>query len=480
MDTHHDEPIVVMADEVAEAEGVAEDMLTLEPLSPVHNRDDGRAPAPVPGLYDEPRRDLLRRDGRGCGRAGCRCGRGRGNGRGGGRGRGGVRGFRGNNGFDELTAEGRAAEMSMIDFVYHDPGLEERKRVRLEERERVTQLRKKCATEAAALARHEAWKQRLEPIPNFGSLEPEPISLSPVEREWTEVPVRLHVNLPFHWQKNNYMDNLCPVDGLKKSKFGNKLKNLEHLHRKFISGEWASKPGVTYTHDSSGCIPTKEEIIALSIRGLVLKGKIVFEGGGVVESDKGNDIENLWKDFLTGRGWGGGIPALVQTGRLFKKLTEHNNFHLQMCRRTERLTAPERMRVDEPGVFDQVKTMVGMDFHPPAGEYEQIPDNSTWESFGARNVVMCDNPDCCRMSHFAMKIVGEVELQLRANGHEQRPNIPINGVYARIGPLDFCRGSYEAMTNFLLDRLMYRKKDEINGNFDICYQCLHKKAHPVE
>ena len=61
MDTHHDEPIVVMADEVAE--GVAEDMLTLEPLSPVHNRDDGRAPAPVPGLYDDPRRDLLRRDG---------------------------------------------------------------------------------------------------------------------------------------------------------------------------------------------------------------------------------------------------------------------------------------------------------------------------------------------------------------------------------------------------------------------------------
>ena len=58
MTTHHDEPIVVLAEEV----------LTLEPLSPVHNRDDGRAPAPVPGLYDEPRRDLLRHDGRGRGR----------------------------------------------------------------------------------------------------------------------------------------------------------------------------------------------------------------------------------------------------------------------------------------------------------------------------------------------------------------------------------------------------------------------------
>ena len=122
----------------------------------------------------------------------------------------------------------------MIDFVYHDPRLEERKRVRLEERERVIQLRKKCATEAAALARHEAWKQRLEPIPNFGSLEPEPISLSPVEREWTEVQVRLHVELPFHWQKNDFMDNLCPRDGLTKSRFGNKLKNLEHLQEKFI------------------------------------------------------------------------------------------------------------------------------------------------------------------------------------------------------------------------------------------------------
>ena len=93
---------------------------------------------------------------------------------------------------------------------------------------------------------------------------------------------------------------------------------------------------------------------------------------------------------------------------------------------------------------------------------------------------MCDNPDCCRMSSFTNMICHAVETQLQANGHEQRPNLPINGVYSQIGPLQFCRGSYEAMTNFLLDRLMYRKNDEINGNFDICYQCLHKKAHPVE
>ena len=368
----------------------------------------------------------------------------------------------------------------MIDFMYRDPGLEERKMRLMQERNRVIQLRKKCATEAAALARHEAWKQRLEPIPNFGSIEPEPLSLSPVERERTEVPVRYTEELPFHWLKNDFMEYLCPVDGLKKSKFGNKLKNLEYLHRKFISGEWACEPGVTYTHDSSGCIPTKEEIIALSIRGLDLKGKIVFEGGGVVESDKGNEIEKLWTDFLTAGVSLRGSSALIQTGRLFKKQKEHIDFHLQMCRRTERLTAPERMRVDEPGVFDQVKNMIGMDFHPPAGEYEQISDNSRWESFGVRNVIMCDNPDCCRMSHFTMNIVGEVELQLRANGHEHRPNIPINAIYARIGPLDICRGSYEAMTDFMLDRLMYRKKDEINGNFDICYQCLHKKAHPVD
>jgi len=361
----------------------------------------------------------------------------------------------------------------MINFAYRDLGLEERRRV--------IQLRKKCATEAAALARHEAWKRRLEPIPNFGSLEPEPISLSPVEREWTEVPVRVTMELPFHWQKNDFMDNLCPVDGLKKSKFGNKMKNLEHLHKKFISGEWASKSGVTYTRDSSGCIPTKEEMASLSIRGLDLKGKIVFENGGVSQSDKDNEIEKLWTDFLTAGVSLRGSSVLIQTGRLFKKQKEHIDFHLQMCRRLRSgRPAPRRMRVDEPGIFDQVKTMVGMDFHPPAGEYEQIPVNSSWESFGVRNVVMCDNPDCCRMSHFTMKIVGEVELQLRANGHEHRPDIPINAVYARIGPLDFCRGSYESMTNFLLDRLMYRKKDEINGNFDICYQCLHKKAHPVD
>ena len=473
MDTHHEEPIVVMADEVAE--GVAENMLTLEPLSPVHNRDDGRAPTPVPGLYDEPRRDLMRHDGRG---------RGRGGGRGRGRGRRPIP-----TGITRSRASGRAGAVR-----WRDERAGEDFNLKIEQ-----QLRgRQCATEAAAAARtaaavaeHEAWKQRLEPIPNFGSLEPEPISLSPVEREWTEVQVRLHVDLPFQLQKNDFMDNLCPVDGLKKSKFGNKLKNLEYLHRKFISGEWASKPGVTYTHDSSGCIPTKEEIIALTIRGLNLKGKIVFEGGGVVESDKGNDIEKLWKDFLTGGTSLSGIPTLVQTEALLKKMAEHNDFHLQMCRIAadhrpghyrKSLTEeyPAKMRVDEPGIFDRVKTMVGMDFHPPAGEYEQIPENSTWESFGSRNVVMCDNPDCCRMSHFALKIAEEVELQLRANGHKHRPDIPINALYARIGPVDFPRGSYEALATLLLHRLMYRRKDEINGNFDICYQCLHKKAHPVD
>ena len=478
MTTHHDEPIVVMAEEV----------LTLEALSPVHNRDDGRPQRDGPGRY-EPRRDLLRHDGRGRGRGG---GRGRGNGRGGGRGRGGVRGFRGNNGFDELTAEGRAAEMSMIDFMYRDPGLEERKMRLMQERNRVIQLRKKCATEAAALARHEAWKQRLEPIPNFGSIEPEPLSLSPVERERTEVPVRYTEELPFHWLKNDFMEYLCPVDGLTKSRFGNRMKNLEYLQEKFNSGEWASKHGVTYTHDSSGCIPTREELTSLSIRGLDLKGTIVFENGGVIQTDRSNEIEKLWKDYqgmLVTDAWG--IPALVQTEALLKKLKEHNEFHMQMCRiatahrpghyrksLTEKY--PSKMRVDEMGIFDRVKTMVGMDFHPPAGEYEQMPENSSWLSYGVRDVVMCDNPECCRMSHFASKIVGEVEVQLRANGHKHRPDIPINAVYARIGPNDFCRGSYEAMTNLLLDRLMYRRKDEINGNFDICYQCLHKKAHPVE
>ena len=436
MSTHNDEQIVVIAEEV----------LTLEPLSPVHNRDDGRAPAPVPGLYDEPRRDLLRRDGRGCGRAGCRCGRGRGRGRGGGRGGG-------------RAAARREAELAGMS--YDDLGLEERMEM---------QKRRISAFAAAKKAR----ERRMEPI-----------SLSPVEREPTEVYVRLTVDLPFQWVKPEFENHICPVThGLKESFHRNKLKNLGNLHEKFISGEWASKSGVIYTHEDAGCIPTKEEMASLTLQGLELKGKIVYEDGVIMDIDKSNEINKVWMAFLmAGRNDLAdlqNISALRQSRSLFNKQKEHIDFHLEMCRRTERLTAPERMRVDEPGIFDQVKTMVGMDFHPPAGEYEQIPKNSSWTSFGTRNVVMCDNPECCRMSSFTNMICHAVETQLQANGHEQRPNLPINGVYSQIGPLQFCRGSYEAMTNFLLDRLMYRKKDEINGNFDICYQCLHKKAHPVE
>ncbi len=473
MATHQEEPIVVMAEEVPTT-------LTLEPLSPVHNRDDGLAPAPVPGLYDEPRRDLLRHDGRGRGSSG-RGSSGRGSS---GRGRGGGR-----------AAARRAAELAdeawkkRLEAIPNSDSLEPEpiSLSPVEREQRQIQVRRKCATEAAAWARHEAWKQRLEPIPNFGSLEPEPISLSPVEREPTKVPVRLTVELPFHWQKNDFGNHFCPVThDLKKSIHGNKLKNLEHLHEKFISGEWASKAGVTYTHDVSGCIPTCEEMMSLFARGLDLKGKIVYENGGVVDEDKSNEIEKLWARFVSPcisdlSSDLKQVPVLVQTGRLFKKQKEHIDFHNAMCRRhAGRLGAPERMRVDGPGIFGQMKTMVGMDFHPPAGEYEQIPDNAQWTSYGVRKVVMCDVPDCCRMSHFTVKIVGGVELQLRANGHEHRPDIPINGIYARLGPLDIPRGSYEAMTDFLLDRLMYRRKDEINGNFDICYQCLHKKAYPIE
>ena len=84
------------------------------------------------------------------------------------------------------------------------------------------------------------------------------------------------------------------------------------------------------------------------------------------------------------------------------------------------------------------------------------------------------------MSMFTHRICNAVEMQLNVNGHDQRPNLPINAVYGQIGGLQFCRGSYEVMTDFLHDRLMYRKKDEINGDFDICYHCLHKKAHPVD
>ena len=452
MSTHNDEQIVVMAEEV----------LTLEPLSPVRNRDDGRAPAPVPGLYDEPRRDILRRDGRGCGRAGCRCGRGRG--RGGGRGGG-------------RAAARREAEM--VGMSYDDLGLEERMEMQkrlsyddlgLEERMEM-QKRRICAFAAAKKAR----ERRMEPI-----------SLSPVEREPTEVSVRLTVDLPFQWVKKDFKKHLCPITlGLKESIHRNKLKNLEHLHEKFISGEWASKSGVTYTHEDAGCIPTKEEMCSLTLRGLELKGKIVYENGALMDTDKSNEIEKVWSGFVNA-GLNDlatdlkNIPALLQARSLFKKQKEHIDFYLEMCRRTERLVAPERMRVDEPGIFDQVKTMVGMDFHPPAGEYEQIPKNSSWTSFGIKNVVMCDNPDCCRMSMFTHRICNAVEMQLNVNGHDQRPNLPINAVYGQIGGLQFCRGSYEVMTDFLHDRLMYRKKDEINGDFDICYHCLHKKAHPVD
>jgi hypothetical protein len=296
----------------------------------------------------------------------------------------------------------------------------------------------------------------------------------------------------------------------------NKLKNLEHLHEKFISGEWASKSGVTYTHEDAGCIPTKEEMASLTLRGLELKGKIVYENGSFIDTDKSNGIEKVWSEFLNA-GLNDlatdlkNIPTLLQTRSLFNKQKEHIDFHLEMWRKDEwrgrnaalrrrqmglsveeSWTAgqagylwgpeeyPEKMRVEEPGIFDQVKTMVGMDFHPPAGEYKKIPKNSSWTSFGIKNVVMCDNPDCCRMSMFTHRICHAVEMQLNVNGHDQRPNLPINAVYGQIGPLQFCRGSYESMTNFLNDRLMYRKKDEINGNFDICYHCLHKKAHPVE
>ena len=61
---------------------------------------------------------------------------------------------------------------------------------------------------------------------------------------------------------------------------------------------WAAHENVTYTIGPiDDRVPTEDEVLALSLEGLILKGTIVCEGGGTMKADVSNEVRESIHGF---------------------------------------------------------------------------------------------------------------------------------------------------------------------------------------
>jgi len=86
-----------------------------------------------------------------------------------------------------------------------------------------------------------------------------------------------------------------------------------------------------------------------------------------------------------------------------------------------------------------------------AGTYEKKD-----QDFTRGHISLCDNRDCCMVSHVFLGLYNGGSLPEEKN----------SGVYSK--------GNFE---KFFKERVIYSRKDEQNGNLDLCYPCLYGLCH---
>ena len=296
----------------------------------------------------------------------------------------------------------------------------------------------------------------------------------PPEIQFT--PLNEWVNsLPPQWDRPEREKHICKITGgLKREPLLDKMRNLERLRSKFKEGLWGTEKGVTYKpFVKTGCIPTEEEVTSLMLEGCQLKGKIVCEDGHVINADMDYEIDEMLVSW-----W----RVIFQTSFLFRRFSIHYKEHSRIeygedGRSLERdAMTPLKMKVEEPGLFRQLTSSIGLNFYPPPGEYERIKENTYWTEYDVLNICMCDVPDCNRMSSLLVKMCHAAEVQGRERSREKEIDSTFNFPPFGLIPLSWA----STATEFLYSRAIYRRADKVNGNFDICYQCLKENALPVE
>jgi hypothetical protein len=236
-----------------------------------------------------------------------------------------------------------------------------------------------------------------------------------------------------------------------------KLHKLAHQGRKAdgepLPGGWGTEKSVTYTPEMTGCSPTMEEILQLVKWGVVFHGKIVCTGGEVYNADMAREIEELdtpgsedlfkkypkvwYRQEHIAKSSIHGVDVRKPAGSPDPESPGGGRQHFI----TEKvLKPPDSLTLSEEGSLES-----GF----PSGEYKKKN-----QDFSRGHISICDNRDCCMISHVFLGLYNAGSLP-----HEKE------NVYSK-----------ENFEKFLRERVIYSRKDEQNGNMDLCYPCLYKAS----
>ena len=214
--------------------------------------------------------------------------------------------------------------------------------------------------------------------------------------------------------------------------------DLGYLTQIHIQNHWGTEKGVTYTRTMTGCpdgrAPTQEVLLDMDLRGFKLAGRVVMEGGCVKDYDTANALENH----------GGGADIMdtfderfsweAHQGRRKSITPDTKSPDGQQHYITESIMDPEstlKLSTPKAGI--------------PAGTYRLKEANSRKSLEGFGIYALCDEPECCLMSHALLMVVaGSTAPQS------------------------------EYIGKFFRDRVMYDIEDVEHGNSDVCYHCLSK------
>ena len=228
------------------------------------------------------------------------------------------------------------------------------------------------------------------------------------------------VDEKFH--ENREEDGGIKITEENKARYG----NMEHLEKIHVEDGWGTEEGKLYTPDMTGCLPLQEEVVNLSMKGYIVRGKIVCQRGIVMNMDLQHQLESLGQQ---------------QSVKYFQEF----NADIEESKLLKSHSTPEEYTLSEkyPWILDDT-------FCPPVGEYTLKEKKFEKKEEGFTMYAMCDNPKCLLKSTLAMNVcaLGVIPGEIKSK-----------------------------IMEFIKTREIYSKKDDFYGNTDICQLCFEKNMN---
>lgn len=204
-----------------------------------------------------------------------------------------------------------------------------------------------------------------------------------------------------------------------------KYENMEYLVKIHVEDGWGTEEDKLYTPDMTGCLPHQEEVLNLSMKGYVVRGKIVCQRGIVMNMDLQHQLESLGQ---------------LEVNEYFQEF----NADIEESELLKRYSTPDAYTLSE-----KYQWVLDETFCPPVGEYTLKEKKFEKKEEGFTAFAMCDNPKCLIKSALAL-------------------NICAMGLFP-----EEVKGK---IMDFIKTREIYSKKDDFYGNTDICQLCFEKNT----